>query len=131
MLTAENHPIDVLNPFCPSRRTLALLADKWVMLVIVSLHKRGAQRNGELKRTLGDVSQKMLTQTLRQLEHCGLVKRTSYHEVPPRVVYELTELGESLTEPIKAMRDWAERYYADVENAQKNGFVEDDDEGVE
>jgi DNA-binding HxlR family transcriptional regulator len=105
--------INVLDPNCPSRRTLALLADKWTLLVILAL-MNGSKRNGELKRLLGDISQKMLTQTLRELEAHGLVERISYHEVPPRVEYRLTELGLSLSEPINAIKDWAEHNFAQV-----------------
>jgi DNA-binding HxlR family transcriptional regulator len=107
----------VLDHDCPSRRTLTLLADKWALLVIAAL-KQGTMRNGELKRRLGDVSQKMLTQTLRELETCGLVERIVYHEVPPRVEYRLTELGLSLHEPISALARWAEEHFPEVEAAR-------------
>lgn len=105
--------IDVFNPDCPSRYTLALLADKWTMLVIIAI-RRGAKRNGELKRAISDISQKMLTQTLRDLEANGIVTRTIYEKVPPHVEYELTECGISLLEPIKAMAAWAESHYGEV-----------------
>ncbi|MDX2161229.1 MAG: helix-turn-helix domain-containing protein [bacterium] len=101
---------DVLEPNCPSRRVLTLLADKWVLLVIVALAKKGPLRNGELKRVLGDISQKMLVQTLRNLEEFGVVQRTAYNVVPPHVEYQLTDLGESLLVPIGALRDWAQAH---------------------
>lgn len=99
---------NVLDPDCPSRQALALLADKWVLLVIVSLAHRQPQRNGELKRSISDISQKMLIQTLRQLEEKGIVSRTVYDEVPPHVEYQLTPLGESLLTPLDALKTWAE-----------------------
>jgi DNA-binding HxlR family transcriptional regulator len=116
--------IDVFNPECPSRYTLALLADKWTMLVIIAL-KRGARRNGELKRALGDISQKMLTQTLRSLEANGIVRRTVFDKVPPHVEYTLTASGLSLTEPIKAMAEWAEAHWAEVLAARERSRGED------
>jgi DNA-binding HxlR family transcriptional regulator len=111
----EHTQFNVLDPNCPSRRVLSLLSDKWVLLIIVALSKRGTLRNAELKRMLGDVSQKMLIQTLRQLEHYGMVKRTAYEVVPPHVEYELTELGKSLLVPIIALRDWAEEHVAEID----------------
>ncbi|MEM6427923.1 MAG: helix-turn-helix domain-containing protein [Deinococcota bacterium] len=104
------YTIDVLNPYCPSRKTLLLLSDKWVMLIILTL-ATGTQRHGELKRNLGNISQKMLTQTLRKLEHSNLVERIDYQEVPPKVEYRLTALGDSLREPICALGRWAEQHY--------------------
>jgi DNA-binding HxlR family transcriptional regulator len=114
---------NVLDSNCPSRRALALLADKWVLLILVALAKHGTMRNGELKRLLGDISQKMLAQTLRRLEQNGLVARKAYDEIPPRVEYSLTPLGSSLMEPIYALRDWAETYYAEIEAAQAQHLI--------
>jgi DNA-binding HxlR family transcriptional regulator len=106
---------DVLNPNCPSRRLMAMLSDKWVVLILIALGKRGTLRNGELKRTLRDISQKMLIQTLKQLEEYGLVSRTSYNTVPPHVEYSLTELGHSLLIPVKAICAWAEMHAEEIE----------------
>ncbi len=111
--------ISIFNPVCPSRYTLSLLADKWTMLIVVAL-KHAPMRNGELKRKLGDVSQKMLTQTLRELEANGIVQRTIYEVVPPHVEYSLTPLGMSLEEPIKAMAKWAEANWAQVLAARES-----------
>jgi len=88
---------------------VALLADKWTIPVIHSL-ARGARRTGELKRELVGVSQKMLTQTLRNLEEHGLVTRRVYPVVPPRVEYRLTELGQSINEPLAEICKWTERH---------------------
>lgn len=90
---------------------IALLADKWTIPLIHALG-RGTRRPGELKKMLPGVSQKMLTQTLRRLEEHGLVERTSYAEVPPRVEYSLTALGTSINEPLTAMCEWVERHGA-------------------
>lgn len=109
---------DILDPSCPSRQALNLLADKWVVLIIVALDKRTPQRNGELKRMLGDISQKMLIQTLRELEAIGVVSREVFHEVPPHVEYSLTDLGRSLLVPIAALRDWAETHVPEMDKAR-------------
>lgn len=99
---------DVLNPDCPSRRILGLVADKWTMLVVYTLAP-GTRRYGELHREIGGISQKMLTQTLRALERDGLVTRTVHPVIPPMVEYALTPRGQSLLEPLEAIRRWAER----------------------
>ncbi len=108
---------DVMCEICPSRRVLALIADKWTMLILPALQD-GPRRNAELMRAVGGVSQKMLTQTLRELERNGLIERHDYGEVPPRVDYRLTGLGRSLTEPIWALDRWAERHFNEVEAAR-------------
>lgn len=93
--------------FCPIRDILDRLGDKWSVLVIMILEKDGVVRFSELARSIPDISQKMLTVTLRNLEEMNLVKRTIYPEVPPRVEYGLTELGISLLAPMHVMIDWA------------------------
>ncbi len=104
---------DVYAEACPSRAILELIADKWTLLVIPAL-RRGPIRNGELLRIIEGVSQKMLTQTLRTLESNGLVRRIDYMEVPPRVEYELTELGRSLADTIKKLGAWAQEHISEV-----------------
>jgi len=104
---------------CPTRQALDRIADKWTVLVI-GLLEDGPRRFSDLQRGIEGISQKMLTQTLRALERDGLIKRTVYAEVPPRVEYELTTLGKTLCEPIAAIRDWAERFIADVTAAQES-----------
>lgn len=89
---------------CPSREIIAVVGDKWSLLVIPLLID-GPKRNAELLRAIEGISQKMLTQTLKRLEHFHLVKRHDYGEVPPRVDYRLTELGASLSVVIKQL-DW-------------------------
>ena len=99
---------DVLDPECGSRRLLALLADRWTVLVVYALADE-PRRPAELRRMLGTVSQKMLTQTLRGLESNGLVARTVVRERHPQhVEYALTPLGESLQPVLRALCRWSE-----------------------
>ncbi len=100
------------NPFdtnCPSRRALDVISDKWTSLVIYLLSD-GPQRYTQLKRQIGGISQKMLTQTLRKLEEEGLVTRTVYPTAPPSVEYALTPLGETLLEPLIRLLEWAQTF---------------------
>lgn len=92
---------------CPSRQILDVLANKWTMLVMGAL-SGGPMRFGELRRRLDGITQKMLTQTLRTLERDGLVTRTVYPTIPPKVEYAATELGESVTALMHAIRTWSE-----------------------
>lgn len=85
--------------------TLQLLGDKWTVLVVSQLGQR-TMRFNELRRSIGNISQKMLTTTLRQLENDGFVTRTVYPTIPPRVDYELTALGRDLLEPVQGLIDW-------------------------
>jgi DNA-binding HxlR family transcriptional regulator len=92
---------------CPSRQILDVLANKWTMLVMGAL-SGGPMRFGELRRRLDGITQKMLTQTLRTLERDGLVTRTVYPTIPPKVEYAATELGGSVTALMHAIRAWSE-----------------------
>jgi DNA-binding HxlR family transcriptional regulator len=98
---------NVFDPNCPSRVLFGRIGDKWVSLVIQVLAD-GPRRFSELRQLVHVVTPKVLTQTLRSLERDGLVKRTVFAQVPPRVDYELTPLGQTLLEPLTAMREWAE-----------------------
>ena len=98
-------------PACPVETTLALIGDKWKVLILRDLMP-GTKRFGELKRSIGSVSQKVLTAQLRDMEEKGLVSRRVYAEVPPRVEYSLTELGRSLKPILDAMWIWGEGYQA-------------------
>lgn len=102
-------------PACPVETTLTLISDKWKVLILRDLLP-GTKRFSELKRSIGHVTQKVLTAQLRQMEESGLVIRTVYPEVPPRVEYSLTELGYSLKPVLDAMWDWGENYKV------KNGY---------
>ncbi|WP_218917786.1 winged helix-turn-helix transcriptional regulator [Nocardioides dokdonensis] len=94
------------------------MASKWSALIIGRLEER-AHRFGELRRAVPGITQKMLTQTLRGLEHDGLVDRTVLaHKRPPQVEYSLTDLGHTVTEPLAAMREWTERHLPDVRAAR-------------
>lgn len=96
-------------PACPVETTLTLISDKWKVLILRDLLP-GTRRFGELKKSIGNVTQKVLTAQLRQMEESGLVTRTVYPEVPPRVEYTLTELGYSLKPVLDAMWNWGEEY---------------------
>ena len=109
---------NVRSERCGSRRVLDLVADKWAVIVIYVL-AGGTHRFGELQRAVAGVSQKMLTQTLRGLERDGLVERKVYPEVPPRVEYTLSPLGETLVEPLASLCRWAEEHYWEVERARE------------
>ena len=98
-------------PACPVETTLTLIGDKWKVLILRDLLP-GKKRFGELKKSLGKVSQKVLTAQFRDMESNGLVSRKVYPEVPPRVEYSLTELGQSLKPILDAMQDWGEEYKA-------------------
>lgn len=96
-------------PACPVETTLTLISDKWKVLILRDLLP-GTKRFGELKRSIGNVSQKVLTAQLREMEASGLLTRTVYPEVPPHVEYTLTELGYSLKPILDAMWDWGLEY---------------------
>lgn len=104
---------DVLDADCPSRQVLDRIADKWTALIIRVLAD-GTHRFGQLQRRVGGISQKMLTQTLRELERDGLVERTVHPVVPPHVEYRLTPLGRSLRQPLDAICAWAEAHLAQM-----------------
>jgi len=110
-------PGNVYTEACPSRAILELIADKWTLLILPAL-RRGPMRNGDLMRLIGGVSQKMLTQTLRELERNGLVERIDYAEVPPRVEYALTDLGRSLSDAVRKLDSWAEAHITQVQAAR-------------
>ena len=96
-------------PACPVETTLMLIGNKWKVLILRDLLP-GTKRFGELKKSIGSVSQKVLTAQLRDMEECGLVNRKVYAEVPPRVEYSLTELGQSLKPILDSMWNWGEKY---------------------
>ncbi|UOQ56145.1 helix-turn-helix transcriptional regulator [Leucobacter allii] len=103
---------------CPTRELLNRIGDRWTVLVIGAL-RDGPRRFSEIARRVEGVSQKMLTQTLRALERDGLVSRTAYPEVPPRVEYALTELGTTLQEPLQAIEEWARTHMDRVLEARE------------
>lgn len=99
------------------RAVLDRVGDKWSLLIIVTL-RDGSRRFTELQRHIPGISQRMLTLTLRQLERDGLLTRTVHAEVPPRVVYDLTDTGRTLIEPSRALADWAIAHYPTIEQAR-------------
>lgn len=101
-------------PACPVETTLALIGDKWKVLILRDLMP-GTKRFGELKQSIGHVSQKVLTAQLRDMEENGLLHRRTYAEVPPRVEYSLTDLGRSLKPVLDALQEWGARYKAQNE----------------
>ena len=100
-------------PACPVETTLTLISDKWKVLILRDL-LTGTKRFGELKKSIGNVTQKVLTAQLRQMEENELITRTVYPEVPPRVEYTLTELGYSLKPILDAMWTWGENLQAEA-----------------
>jgi DNA-binding HxlR family transcriptional regulator len=103
---------------CASRAVLDLLTNKWVCLVVSAL-RPGTMRFGELRRRLDGITQKMLTQTLRDLERAGLVHRAVYPSVPPRVEYSLTPLGQNVSSLMDSIRQWSETHIDDIRAAQE------------
>ena len=101
--------MDKKLPDCPGETTLTLISDRWKVLIIRDL-MGGTKRFGEIKKSIGSVSQKVLTANLRSMEESGLLCRRVYAEVPPRVEYTLTETGYSLKPVLDAMWDWGMRY---------------------
>jgi DNA-binding HxlR family transcriptional regulator len=112
-------PPNVLDSACESRQLLDLIADKWSVLIIYSLSD-GTLRFSDLRRAIGGISQKMLTQTLRRLEADGLINRKIYASVPPIVEYSLTPLGLTLLEPLNALCRWAQEHIDEVNTYRQN-----------
>jgi DNA-binding HxlR family transcriptional regulator len=115
---------DMFDPACPTRVVLDRIGDKWTVLVIATLLD-GPVRFTQLRERIGGVAPKVLTQTLRAMERDGLVTRTVYAQVPPRVDYALTELGISLGEPLAVLTDWAEAHVGQIV-ASRDRFEEAD-----
>jgi DNA-binding HxlR family transcriptional regulator len=109
----------VYSGSCPARELLDRIADKWTTLIVGTLTDAGGPvRFTELRRAIGGISQKMLTQTLRDLERDGLVTRTIFPVIPPRVEYAVTPLGRTLEEPLAALSAWTEKHIAEVRASQ-------------
>jgi DNA-binding HxlR family transcriptional regulator len=109
---------NVLSQNCESRQALDRIADKWTCLIVYALLD-GPRRHGELKRTIEGISQKMLTQTLRSMETDGLVKRTVIDVIPPHVEYGLTPLGQTLSDPLVAICQWAMDHLPELQTARQ------------
>ncbi|MEK4508821.1 winged helix-turn-helix transcriptional regulator [Paenibacillus sp. FSL K6-2524] len=111
-------PSDISLKVCSYSHVLEIISDKWTALVIYSL-ENGTIRYGEIKRRIEGISQKMLTQTLKQLERDGLVSRKVTPSVPPIVEYTLTPLGETLIPYMKMLKEWASEHYSAVRKARE------------
>ncbi|WP_299752316.1 helix-turn-helix domain-containing protein [Devosia sp.] len=110
------------------RNVIGQVADKWTMLILETLDEHGTVRFTQIGRLVGDISQKMLTKTLRQMEYDGLIKRTVHPVIPPHVDYTLTDLGRSLGAAFCSVWMWAEAHHAEVDAARaafktRNGQV--------
>jgi DNA-binding HxlR family transcriptional regulator len=103
-----NYIPDVFNEECPSQKVLNRVANRWSALIICALYREKVFRNSQLLRAIGGINQKMLTQTLRNLEKDGLVTRSVYPTVPPKVEYRLTKLGEGVYGPLNQLCCWTE-----------------------
>lgn len=108
---------NVMVATCPSRTSLAKIANKWTAMILIALSS-SPLRFGELRDAVDGISGKVLADTLRDLERDGIVERRAYDEMPPRVEYELTSLGQTLREPLTALGRWAEQHIEDVLSAR-------------
>lgn len=113
METVEFPPYGDFAADCPARLAVDLFTNKWTPVVVYAL-RDGPVRPGRLRQDIGGISQKVLTQTLRHLQRCGLVTRRRYPQAPPRVEYALTEAGRDLLVPIRSLGWWARRHADDV-----------------
>lgn len=111
-------PWDLFHKDCPTRQVLDVIGGRWSVLVILAL-KDGPERFGSIFEQVQGITQKMLTQTLRDLERDGLVQRTVYPAIPPRVEYSLTTEGETLRAPIEAIESWAYQHVQNILAARK------------
>lgn len=115
----RNEVRDALYPNCPIRNVLSRVGDKWSMLVLFTLENNDSQRFKELQRNIPDISQKMLTATLKMLEGDGLIHREVFPEIPPHVEYSLTEKGKSLLPLIDNLLSWASENMEDIIESRK------------
>jgi len=105
---------DLQYPQCPIRNVLARFSDKWSLLILTTLHEKGMLRYSEICKSIPDISQKMLSATLKRLEEDGLINRVAFAEIPPRVEYSLTEMGESLIPIFGQLIDWSLLHFREI-----------------
>lgn len=119
---SERVAMEPLDPALEAlvRNVIGQVADKWTMLILETLDEHGTVRFTQIGRLVGDISQKMLTKTLRQMEYDGLIKRTVHPVIPPHVDYTLTDLGRSLGAAFCGVWMWAEEHHAEVEAARQS-----------
>jgi hypothetical protein len=121
-MEADKQKYEIFVRDCPIRNILSRISDKWSILVIFTLEQTAVMRFGELQRAIPDISQKMLTVTLRTLEQDGIVNRRAYAQIPPKVEYSLTSRGQSLLPRLNALIDWAkEQMDAIMEDRARSG----------
>lgn len=120
----KNNTCNAIYPDCPIRNILARVSDKWSMLVLHALSQKSPMRFTELRNAIGDATPKMLSASLKTLEEDGIVNRTAYPEIPPRVEYSLTTRGIEMLEAMQPLTDWAirnmEAILRDRETRQRN-----------
>ncbi len=116
--------LDATFPNCPIRNVISHITDKWSLLVLYTLEQNNVLRFSDLWRQIPDISQKMLTSTLRNLENDGIINRKVFMEVPPRVEYSLSERGKSLMPHLDALISWGLEHFDDIVNDRKNHFTE-------
>ncbi len=129
IVTSREAPTQARHAGCPIRGVLDRIGDKWSVLLILALSQE-PRRFGQLRREIDDISQRMLTETLRNLQRDGLIDRTVFSTSPPTVEYRLTELGRSLLTPMQTLVTWADRRQADIRAAREiydktNGLTTD------
>ena len=115
--SGEHRPKWSFDPQCPVRGVLDRIGDKWSTLILVTL-ANGPHRFSAVQRAIPDISKRMLTQTLRDLERDGLISRTVFPTKPPSVEYRLTPLGETILEPLRGLVRWADRSHAAIKEAR-------------
>lgn len=118
LLQTGNEPCD--DDVCAVRDTLLIIGGKWKSIIMHTVHKQKTIRFNQLKKSLPGISQKMLTQQLRELERDGLIKRVNFEEMPPRVEYSLTDLGRSAGSLYKAINIWQKEHLKIIENYRNN-----------
>jgi DNA-binding HxlR family transcriptional regulator len=118
-MTKTTPAANIFSSACPSRRVMAVLAEKWTLLIVTTLAD-GPKRTAEIRRSVDGISEKMLIQTLRKLEMYKLVSRKSYPEIPPRVDYRLTPLGRSLSRLARMFGRWVEKNAAHLLKSESN-----------
>ena len=106
--------LDLRYPACPIRNVLSRFSDKWSLLILLNLQGKEKMRYKELLVSVPDISQKMLSGTLRRLEEDHLISRKAYAEIPPRVEYSLTAMGKSLMPALQLMIEWAQKHFEEV-----------------
>lgn len=106
--------LDLRYPTCPIRNVLSRISDKWSLLILCSLQMNGVMRYKDILSAIPDISQKVLSSSLKRLEEDHLITRTMYKEIPPRVEYELTEMGKELMPAVQMMIQWAQVHFDDV-----------------